>query len=332
MHPVRSWDRWLFAPVSARPLGAFRIAFGLICLANLALLAADPDEWLTGIGYLQGPESREIAGPLRPSILQWAQAPGFVRLFLVGTAAVAVLFAIGWRTRAMGVLLYLAQLSIHHRNLMACSGADVLLICTSFYLMLAPCGAAYSLDARRRSRRGGAGPSEPVIRPWSLRLIQFQVSLVYFSTALIKAGGTTWNDGTATHYVLANTEYRRWTFGLPDDPTLTGFLTLGALFVEFALAFLLWVKAARPYAIAAGMLLHGGIALTVNIPIFGELLVASYLTFLTGTEWDSLPGAFGVRRWGRRELTRPAKPSQAPPRSALRGPHFPTPAARTERS
>ena len=37
---------------------------------------------------------------------------------------------------------------------------------------------------------------------------------------------------------------------------------------EFALAFLLWVRPARPYAIAAGMLLHVGIMLTVNIPIF----------------------------------------------------------------
>ena len=31
------------------------------------------------------------------------------------------------------------------------SGADVLLMLMAFYLMLSPCGAAYSLDARRAS-------------------------------------------------------------------------------------------------------------------------------------------------------------------------------------
>lgn len=324
MGPLRAWNAFWFGPISARPLGAFRIAFGLICLLNLALLAADPDEWLTDAGYLHGQEARELAGGLRPSVLQWVQSPPAARLFLAGTAAAALLLTVGWHARLMAALLYLGNLSIHHRNLLTASGADVLLMCLSFYLMLTPCGAAYSLDARRQARRDGRGPAEPLIVPWAQRLLQFQVALLYFMTALLKAGGTTWRDGTALYYVLANTEYARWTFGLMERPIAINVLTYAALFVEFALAFLLWVRAARPYAIAAGVLLHGGILLTVNIPIFGELLMASYLTFLTAPELDALARLVDARRlFRRRERVRPPMaPAQA---TAVRGPHFRTP-------
>jgi hypothetical protein len=330
--PIRAWESFWFGRISARPLGAFRIAFGLICLLNLALLAADPDEWLTDIGYLQGQEARELAGGLRLSVLQWVQSPAAVRLFLAGTAAVAVLLTLGWRTRVMAALLYLGNLSIHHRNLLACSGADALLVCASFYLMLSPCGAAYSLDARRRTRRRGDGPAEPLIVPWAQRLLQLQVALLYFMTALLKAGGTTWTDGTALHYVLGNTEYARWTFGLTRYPLLINVLTLGALFVEFALAFLLWFRSTRPYAIAAGVLLHGGIMLTVNIPIFGELLIASYLTFLTAPELDAILSRCDVRRLFRRPAEGAPGPPGPTPSTSLRGPHFRTPARRGERA
>ena len=36
MNPLRAWNIFWFGPISARPLGAFRIAFGVIALANLA--------------------------------------------------------------------------------------------------------------------------------------------------------------------------------------------------------------------------------------------------------------------------------------------------------
>ena len=152
----------------------------------------------------------------------------------------------GWHTRVVGVLLYAGMLSIHHRNLTTCSGADNLLMVMAFYLMLSPCGAAYSLDARRaRTRRGGTA-AEPLIVPWSLRLIQVQVSILYFMTALLKARGTTWVDGTALYYVLNLDEYRRFSFGLTEFPLLLHALTLGALLTEFSLAFLLWFRATRP--------------------------------------------------------------------------------------
>ena len=211
----------------------------------------------------------------------------------------------------MAVATYLGLLTIHHRNLATASGADVLMVVVAFTLMLSGCGDAYSLDARRRARRLGV-EAEPLVSPWPQRLIQLQVSTVYFVTAALKASGPTWQDGTALHYVLSNDEVRRFTFGLTAYPLATNAMTYGALLMEFALAFLLWVRAARPWIMPMGLALHVAICLTVNIPVFGEIITACYLLFLTPEEFTALGRRLDPRGW---------LPSREAGAVASRGPH-----------
>ncbi len=303
--PIRAWNRFWFAPTSARPLGAFRIVFGLIVLLNLTILANDLDAWFTDAGYLRGTEARELAAPTwsdsvnvpkRWSPLQLDRRPGAVRLVFGITAASALMFTLGWRTRIASVALYAGMLCIHHANIQTTSGADVLLMIFCFLMMLSPSGAAYSLDARRRARRLG-GPYSALIAPWPQRLIAIQISVVYLVTALLKAKGASWSEGTALHFILNNGEARRWTLGLTAYPSLLNAMTFGTVVLEFALPFLLWVRAARPAMITMGVMLHAGIWLTVNIPIFGELMMASYLVYFTAGEWSAITG------WLRRTKT-----------------------------
>lgn len=302
MNPARAWNAFWFGPISARPLGAFRIAFGLIVLANLALLVPEFDFWLTDAGPLSSSAARALATSQRPSILHWIGDPSLVRVLFAGIVVVDVLFTLGWQTRSMGVLLYVGLLSIHHRIIPGATGADSLIVFMAFYLMISPAGAAYSFDARREARRRGGAPAEPIIVPWAQRLIQIQVSLIYFLTALYKASGETWLDGTALHYVLGHGGYRRFHLGLRDAPLAINAMTHAGLLAEFALASLLWVRAARPWVMLAGVLLHGGILLMLNVPIFGELMIATYLTFLTPGELDALLGWVNPRRRGRRPI------------------------------
>jgi hypothetical protein len=297
MNPLSAWNRFWFGSVSARPLGAFRIVFGVVALANLALLAFDMDYWLTNAGLLQGDEARIIAGPLRLTPLNWIQDPPAVHAFFAVTALLGVLLTLGWHTRVVSVLFFLATLAIHQRNIITNSGADCLMLLVTFYMMLAPCGAAYSLDARRTARRRGT-QAEPLILPWAQRLIQLHICLLYFDTAVLKCNGASWLNGTALHFVLYNDEVGRFHLGpLREFPLLVNLMTHGAILTEFALAFLLWFRQTRFWVICAGLALHTGILLTVNIPIFGELITACYLTFLTPAEFDTLLGVLDPRRW-----------------------------------
>ena len=65
MNPLKDVNQFLFGPISARPLGVFRIVFGVLILMYLALMSVEFDHWYTSAGLLQGTEAREAAGPLR---------------------------------------------------------------------------------------------------------------------------------------------------------------------------------------------------------------------------------------------------------------------------
>ena len=75
MNPIKAWNRFVFAPVSARPIGLFRIVFGLLIMIYLAVMSVEFDFWYTGAGLLQGTEPREAARSLRFSPLQFVTDP-----------------------------------------------------------------------------------------------------------------------------------------------------------------------------------------------------------------------------------------------------------------
>ena len=297
MNPIRAWNRFVFGPISARPLGLFRIAFGLLMMIYLAVMAVEFDHWYTGIGLLQGTEAREAAGPFRISPLQFVTDPITPRLVYATAFAAALGVTLGWRTRWSSILLYLTMLSLYHRNISSNGGPDAVPTILCFYVMLCPSGAAYSLDSRREAKRRGT-LAEPLIVPWGVRLIQMQLCLIYFQSCVIKSGGTTWMDGTATHYVLFNREFDwlnlEW---LGAYPMLVNVMTHGAMLIEFALAFWLWFRPTRRWAILGGVLLHAGIRPVLNIPGFGEVMCAAYLTFLDADEAGSLLRLLDPRAW-----------------------------------
>jgi hypothetical protein len=330
--PIRAWNRFWFQPTSARPLGMIRILFGLLALANLGFMTVDMDYWIGGDGLLQGQEPTQVANALFISPLQYLQDPISIRVAFAFTALMALGLTVGWRTRLMSVGFYLGQLSINVRAWPTCSGADVLLMTYAFHLMLSPCGAAYSIDAWLEARKRGTW-GEPLIVPWAQRLIQIQISLVYILAASLKLGGECWINGTALHYVFTNAEVRRFdlTFlsSLPHYPILINLMTYSALAMEFMLGYLIWFRSARPWVCCLGLALHSGILLTINIPIFGELMWVGYLAFLTPPEFDRFLGFFRALNPLRlfRSRSRGAAPAQAgirvDPPATPRGPHRP---------
>ncbi len=315
MSLARAWNRFWFSPISARPIGLFRMLFGFVALLHLLILTDHFDYWLTGAGLMQGTEAYQIAGILRPSVLHWFQSPLFVRTWFALTVVFAFMVMVGWRTRIFSCLFYFFLLMITNRMIPSVYGGDSLILTMAFYLMLVESGAAYSLDSLRR-KKSEAAAAERVIVPWPIRLLQVQISIMYFMTAFFKAGGKTWQEGTALHYVLLNEEMGRWLRFLTEYPIVINVATYSALMLEFLLPFFLWMKATRPYAALAGVILHVGIMFSLNVPIFGELCIIGYLIFLSPLELDALLiflskplGWFGLK--GARVRSVRAEPSLA---------------------
>jgi hypothetical protein len=163
--------------------------------------------------------------------------------------------------------------------------------------MLSPCGAALSFDARRAARLRGT-LAEPLIAPWGQRLIQLQVCLIYLDTVMVKCGGTAWLNGTALHPVLFNSEVRRLDLEfLAGYPLLINLLTYAALAIETMIPIFLWSRPRRPLAVWGGIALHGGIMLLLNVPLFGEMLIASYLLFMDPDEVDRILRRINPAAW-----------------------------------
>jgi hypothetical protein len=309
MNPFKDWGRFLFSPISARPLGAFRIVYGLLLLIYLGLMSVEFDYWYTSAGLLRGNEPVEAAAPLRFSPLQYVNDPRIAHVFFAVTVMVAVAFTLGWHTRVMSVLLYLCMMSIYHRNVGSNGGPDAVPAILTFYMMFCPSGAAYSLDALRAARKRGTA-AEPLIIPWGVRLLQMQICLIYFQSCVIKCQGSNWLNGTVVHYVLFLREFREldveW---LAQFPLLINAMTHGAVLIEFSLAFWLWFRPTRRWAILGGVLLHMGIRPILNVPGFGETMIATYITFLAPDELDAVLRLLGPRAWlARLGLRIPAAP------------------------
>ena len=75
---------------------------------------------------------------------------------------------------------------------------------------------------------------------------------------------------------------------LAQYPLLINVMTHGAFLIEFALAFWLWFRPTRRWAILGGILLHLGIRPVLNVPAFGEMMIATYITFLAPDELQTL--------------------------------------------
>src|SRR5262249_3288632 len=134
-----------------------------------------------------------------------------------------------------------------------------------FYLMLCPCGAAWSLDRRfARWRNGLAGPV--YVYPWPLRLLFVQLVLIYFCIALYKLGGKQWLEGTSVYYVLCDGTLTRFSYAqLPLPLWLTRPLSWAVLLWE--VGFPLWValRRTRILALGFGVAFHVGILVTLEL-------------------------------------------------------------------
>jgi hypothetical protein len=167
--------------------------------------------------------------------------------------------------------------------------------------MFSPAGDALSLDRWRLDRERFW--EFPERAPWALRLMQIQLSVVYLSTVWEKLQGETWRIGTAVSYSLRALEVQR----LPppavvvESLALSQLMTLGTLALELALGILVWNRAARPWVLALGVVLHLSIEVSITVGFFSLTMLTLYLVFLPPERATQLVELVRTRR--RRAVT-----------------------------
>ncbi len=270
-----AWDRFWFAPTPTSTLALVRIAYALVLLGWCALMSFDVAAFFSPSGVLPV----RVRLPWTWSVLDVFPSETAAVLVFAVLVWAALFLLVGFHTRLAAAVALVALVSLERRNLVVLNSADTLLRLFGLYLALAPAGAAFSVDRWRTARVRFW--EFPLRAPWALRLIQVQVSVMYLFTVWLKVQGETWNDGTAVSYALRVMEVAR--FDLPrwltDSAVVSNLLTYGTLAVELSLAVLLWNRRARPWVVAAGLLLHVSIQTTIMVGLFSTTVAVGYLAF-----------------------------------------------------
>ncbi len=302
--PPSLWVRFWHQPVRAERLAGMRIAMAL-CLLTCELF-----EFLPNLGEFFGPDGAAPAGLYSSNQLWvWKWSPVFFdtddpvifRTVFGLWVAATFLFLLGWRTRWTNAAVWLLTRCFSERNPVLRNGGDDLMQLGLFLLLLAPCGRALSLDALRLRRKGRlVGPAW--VPPWSLRLIQIHVCLIYCTTGLIKLRGNawmvpgvpvtewlqgTWWDGSSVYWVYNHYYFNRCSYAQIQVPYwITVIQTYTSVWFESLFPVAMLHRRTRRLWLVIGVLFHIGIYLTIEVGWFGFYLLSFYFVWTPDRFWS----------------------------------------------
>ncbi len=186
---------------------------------------------------------------------------------------------IGWHSRLAAVAVFVLIFSFQHRDLWVFNSGDTVVRLEALFLALSPCGAALSVDQRRRTKTFWSAEERA---RWPVRLLQVQLSLIYSAALLTKLNGTSWPQGTAVSYALRIQDLQLLTAPqwLTGSALLMNAATWATMAVEFSLVILVWNRRLRPWVLAAGVIMHTVIMMTVAVGFFTLAMFVLYLAFV----------------------------------------------------
>ncbi len=282
----------------AETLALFRIVLGC------TLLIDQLQQWLPRLDYLLGPHGIVPAG-----FFDWQQVrswrwtiwlfnhdePAVYYPLFAAWVAATLAWMVGFWTRLTNVAVWVLTMCMFNRNRCVLnSGNDVLTI-GIFLLMVSACGKAFSVDAWLARRRGRLPPGRIFVPVWPVRLMQFQLCVMYTTTGIIKLKGYGWGtfqgswlDGTSLHYVLNHLDMLRWSYAqLPLPLWITRSMTYACLAWEVLFPLLVLFRLTRRWTLLFGLLFHLGVWLSMDIGYFSFYTMAFYTVWIPNEFWEA---------------------------------------------
>ncbi len=214
-------DRWFTA--DPRALAILRMALALL-VAWDAIRAARVAEMFYVADSIMLPPQPDRSYTV--SLLMHIDSLAGVYAFLAVVFAAAIGLLVGWRTKAMQILVAVGVLSIHG-TYYPHNGGDLLLKHLAVWTAFLPLGRVWSLDARR------LGPRFEMVKNPAVLAVLVQIAAVYFFGGLHK-NGPTWVNGEALHYTTHLDQHATWLGLLVRDLTPARLLETLSSYVPWA--------------------------------------------------------------------------------------------------
>ena len=307
----RAWSWFWFQTSVTTPLELARIGVGAAILLHYG--SATPylfDLWGEGGWVPRELVLENKSDPWMQSIFYYFTAPGqwvaFHALFLLCAAALMV----GWRTSWVKWIVLVGQVSYDYRTPILFYGVDKILACLLIVMCVAPIGRAISLDRVRAVRTAKLEKLDATVPPYSspwagacIRLMQIQMAVVFFYSAIGKLRGDDWWDGDAFWVVFTIGEhYSRAVLDvLASHYWLANLATYATVIIEIAFPFLIWQRWTRPYLLAAAIFLHVQFGVLMGLFYFSFVMVMGHMSFVR-PEWLARLGQAWKRKMGDMEM------------------------------
>lgn len=318
---VEFCERWLFDGKKALyGLAVTRMLFGLAML-GLLLSNFGTRLYTFGSGSAWNGEIEQAVSDFPNiwifSLFHRVAANDFWFTFwYVVLIGLAVLFILGWRFRIVLPLFFVGWVSFIEVNDMVGDQSDNMQRIALMLLFFADPAARWSLDARRRERKGewfpeGSGPRQlgTVFHNLALVALVAQVSFVYVSGGLYKAQGDPWAGGWAVYDPLHTMRFGTWPV-LSEIMTTWGpmvaIASWGSILLQIGFPLLLLTRPTRLFGLVGILGFHIAIGVVMGLPWFSLTMIAIDAIFIRDRSWLRLD-AGARRRW--REA---AAPSGAP--------------------
>lgn len=297
--PLSRWKLWT-EPVAAERLAALRIGLAAVLFFDVLFTYLPMGTTYFGQDSLGSPSMfayrfkspSQLWSVFKPPSWMWSdlkevlESSWFIQVGLMVWAVATFMLLLGFWTRPSALAVWILSTSIASINSNIDNAGDQVRGILLFYLMLCPCGAAWSIDAWRKRRKGILkGPA--LVYPWPIRLMFLQMTLIYFFNGVYKASGNDWIKGDSLYFVLCDLALARWSYvQWPIWPTLLRISSWVVMSWEVTFPLLVCWRPTRVLALGMGVAFHLGIGLSMELGGFPLYMLCFYLPLVPWEKWS----------------------------------------------
>jgi len=262
------------------PLLFYRTGLALICIGKFAVLYHNYLIFYGQYGLIQWSISKVNAYPYAPHLGDFSIFLGRIFQLSMDDASQLIMkvffcsslfLFFGLFTRLSTILCFVLHLAFINTGSGIIYGVEVFTQLALFYALFFPLNTTYSADialglSRYKRKSLGAGIA--------IRLIQFQMCLVYLSSGIEKCLGRQWLNGEAIWRTLMMPIFKTYDFSwmawYPVVPFLIGIFVL---IVEIGYVVFMWKKNIRVWWLAMIIALHLGIGIFMGMWFFATVMI-----------------------------------------------------------
>lgn len=223
-------------------------------------------------------------GPL--ALYRYSPSALYTDALFIAAIVAAAAFALGLIPRVTCWLFAITTAATVDRNSQAIDAGQTVVVLLAFILCFMDTGR-FSLF-RVHLRLHILEPILTMLHNAGRFLITWQMAMIYFWAAFYKLSGSEWRDGTAMYYVLHLQRFLVFpslSAALAANGLVVATLTYSTVLFQMVFPFLIWNRRTKPFFIAAGVTLHGGIAILLGLYAFSLTMIVAEVSLLSDQQF-----------------------------------------------